>query len=366
MTQLDSEILAKLTQAIAALVPTVYETGAELANTTPEELHRRYSFIFRYQIRQSNGAQTPILVKIPHESWMHTFREAIGSSHIQDVIRNEYETMTAIADAIEASNHQKLFAIRPKAILLDFNALVMDEISIQMLKKQLIMLPIILGAKEEWHQFEMYLNLSGDWLKVIHEKYSTNTLVSLYDLGIMEKVEGILVRLEQSQNRSLRHLRKLFDDLYESSRKEQIRISSLHNDFHPGNIFMTDEGKVGVLDPNWLDSGPIFLDIASMLVYPATGRSQVLTLGTIFRGSLQRRYEQAFLSRYFGKSKIPYAALFLYCAVAVLEKWYDNEELIRTNNSKLYRFGSWFLIPWIGYYFQRLIKDYLERGLANV
>lgn len=169
--------------------------------------------------------------------------------------------------------------------------------------------------------------------------------------------------LQGSRGLSVEELRRLFTHLYDCIKDVQIPLASLHNDYQPGNIFITQNGRLGVLDPNWIENGPIYEDLASMLIYPMTRKPQVLTLGLQFRPTLQKRYEHAVLHGYFHNAPVPYPILYFYCAADALEKWQDNEVLLSSGNSRLMRSASWLIRPWIRFYFRHLVRDYLEQGL---
>lgn len=358
----DSEILEKLTEAIAHHIPSTFGRDAQLASDPPIALHRRYSFMFRYWVNSPSGMRQPILVKIPHDSWMRSMQEAIESDHIREVSTSEFETMKTIANVVTASQHPMLDAIHPRAILPDYNALLMDELSIVMLKGSLSRLSITLGTSGSWQEFKRHLQLSGEWLKTIHGMTSTHQDMYLRDLGMLEKVENSLAFLEGSRGVPTGELRRLFVRLYDCIKDRPIPFASLHNDFQPGNIFITENGKLGALDPNWIESGPIFEDLASMLIYPRVRKPQVLTFGLQFRSNLQARYEGAVLHGYFKDDPVPYPILYFYCAADALEKWQDNELLLSSKNSGMMRNAAWLLKPWVRFYFQQLVKDYLERG----
>jgi hypothetical protein len=362
----DSKLLGLLTEAISQSSPSTFGLGARLAGDAPVALHRRYSFMFRYWVQHPNGTKQSILVKIPHDSWMKSLQEAIESDHIRDVVTSEFETMTTIAKAIAASQHPKLDAIQPRALLREFNALVMDEMPIQMLKESLSKVSIMLATRRGWQGFATVLQLSGEWLKTIHEMSSAHTGVFLRELRMLETVEHNLNLLQGSRGLSLGELRKLFIRLYECIKDLEVPLASLHNDYQPGNIYITRAGKVGALDPNWVPSGPIFEDLASMLIYPMTRKPQLLTLGMLFRSTFQTRYERAVLDGYFRNAAVPYPILYFYCAADALEKWRDNEVLLSSGDSRMMRNASWLLKPWIRFYFRQLVNDYLERGLRTI
>jgi hypothetical protein len=362
MDESNLALLEELTRAISSLSSSIFGEGFHLASIPPVSLHRRYSFMYRYWVQFRDGKLTPILVKIPHESWMKTLQEAIESEHIHEIVQQEFETMASIADAISESGNPNLSAIRLRAVLPAFNALLMDEIPIRMLKNSLPGLFPMFARGKQWLAFEGQLELSGQLLKVIHLKFTTGQDVPLENLGGMEKAEDSMKAIEESQKRSLGELRTLLHQLYEPFKLIRVAVTRLHDDYHLGNIFVTKDGKVGALDPNWVESGPIYADLASLIIYPVTNKMQLLTQGLAFGYPERCRYEQAVLRGYKNGFPVTRAILYLYCAIAVIEKWRDIEEVLITSDSML-RNGAYILTPWLRTYFRHLLKNYILRGL---
>lgn len=366
MTPSDQELIKKLTTEVVHRIPVIYGEEAGLASPSPERLDRRYSFMFRYWIKLPDQDVRRVLVKIPHESWMKTMHEAISSEHIREVVQAEFDVMTSIASVIEGSNHPRLFAIRPGACLSDLGALLVEEHPIRMLKADLLNVSIVFGSRLAWRKFEEYLELAGGWLRVIHTSFGSGVSRSLADLNVGRLVESELERIENDLAYSLKDLRELFRKIYPALQSSNVPLASLHNDYHLGNIFVTPDDRVGALDPNWVESGSIYEDLASLLIDPVTRKAQVISLGLLFRGSMRRRYENAILRGYYGDSNIPLAVIYFYCAWDVLVKWRMDVEILASDTSKLKAILKRMVAPAVYFYFHRLTLDYLRRGLRSI
>jgi hypothetical protein len=361
-TSPDAEILDGITRAVALAAKTAFGEGTKLVSPAPERIDRRYSFIFNYRFQTCNNQNHILQVKIPHEAWMGTLQESVRSAHLGEVVSDEYHRLTSIAYVISQTGRADLFALRPLALFPQYNAFLMERISLRMLKAYLPELAVILGSNKAWRKFEKDLRLSGEWLQVIHAHFAdlqSGTPASL-------KLDGIwiteLKNLEGRLGRPLETLRDSFHQLYMDLRDEPVPLSGLHNDYQLGNIFVTPSGQVGALDPNWEEAGPIYHDLATLLTDPVSRRAGVFSWGLSFRQSLRRRYELAVLTGYFGSSRSAPPLLDFFCALTVLSKWRIDEEFLDSTRSNWYGFAIPIIRRWIRPYFQRLIRHYLLKG----
>lgn len=363
MLNSDAELTGRLSEAIARLVPQAFGKEASLESLTPARIDRRYSFMFRYWVKKPDQSRQSILVKIPHQDWVRSMAEAIASDQVRSEIKHEFEVLQSIYTVVQNSNHPMLFAINPVGgYLVDFNAIVLEEVPLQMLKEYLSRFPIWADNMSAWMDFETKLNLAGEWLRTIHDAFQQNRIVKLDGLNVQQAVQVDINTLEKIAGARLDGIHASFQQLYEMVKNVDVPVSSLHNDFHLGNIFVTPDGRVGALDPNWKDGGAIHEDLASLLIDPVTRRLPVLFQGLTFRRSQRERFERAVLLGYFGKTLPPYPLLYYYCAMTTLEKWRINEERLRTAPRVLRWVGSLF----IGSYFRRLVRSYLNLGLKSM
>ena len=362
MPNSDAELTQRLSEAVACLVPEAFGQGAQLETLSPLRIDRRYSFMFRYRVRKPDQSGCSILVKIPHQDWIHSIAEAIESEQVREEIQREFAIMQSVYSLVRNSQHPQLFAINPVGgYLLEYNAIIMEEVPLKMLKGQLFAFSIILNDPSAWMDFEKKLKLAGEWLRLIHDAFRQDQTRRLAELDVQKTALAEMDALEKISGRRLTNLRASFMKLYELMQDWRVPISALHNDFHLGNIFVTPEGRVGALDPNWKDAGAVYEDLASLLIDPITRKLQVLLQGLAFRNSQRVRFEQAVLGGYFHHAAPPYPILYLYCAVDLLAKWRKNEEILRSKPWVGASLGS----SYIGSYFQRLVASYLTLGIDS-
>jgi hypothetical protein len=363
MTLADAELIGRLNTEIAKLLHESLGDGFVLLRADPERIDRRYSFMFRYSFGENGEAPRSLLVKIPHQSWMKTIDEAVNSEQICAEVKFEYDILRSIARVIADSKESQLCALNPVGYLADLNALVTEEICLVMLKHKLTKVPVALGAQKAWDDFTVQLRLAGKWLQIIHTSFSRGKEVVLESLDLFGQVSMKFALLEEKNMGSLNPLQIKIKSLYDLISNEKIPMSAAHDDYQLGNIFVTNEGKVGVLDPNWKDDQPIYGDLSKLIIDPMTRKMQVALHGLSFRPSLQVTYEREILAGYFGDKLFSEAVLCFFCALAILEKWNSNEEILAGGKSRLISIFRPFLSIYIQHYFLRLIHSYLDRGI---
>jgi hypothetical protein len=270
--------------------------------------------------------------------------------------------MSSIADVIETSNEPGLFAIRPGACFLELGALLVEEYPLRMLKSSLMKPSIVMNFPKAWSEFESQLERTGLWLSVIHKNFNAGQPKPLAGLGIQEQLESEFEIIEKLLNKPLLSLRKQFQMTFLSLQTSEISLASLHNDFHLGNVFVLQDGRVGALDPNWIDRGSMYEDLSSLLIDPVTRKLQIMSLGLLFRPSMYKRYENAVLRGYYGKGIPPRRLINFYCALDTLVKWRMNEEILIAPGSSLRSIASALFAQVMRYYFERLIRNYLEKA----
>jgi hypothetical protein len=363
MPETDAVIIDRLTRSLDLFVPSAFGNGYSLLPSKPVRVDRRYSFTFRYWMVDASGKIRPLFVKIPHPSSMTTMQEAIASDRLRAEIKHEFEIMQAIASVVSRANHPGLIALNLGGVCPEFNAIVMEEIRLTMMKDYLVKWGILFGNPGDWEKFEKRLSLAGEWLRIIHDEFHKGRFVTLLDLRMGEMITSEFEALEKMSGFRLAKLRSLFFEVYNLCKTIRITISALHNDFHLGNIFVTEEERVGALDPNWKDEGPIFKDLSSLLIDPLTRKFQLVFFGLLFRPSLYRRFEKAVFRGYFGDQASPPRLLFFYCAFSVLVKWRMNEEVINYIRFRPLAIAGSLVSKYSRLYFSWLIREYLRREL---
>ncbi|MBK5277847.1 MAG: hypothetical protein JJE09_03180 [Bacteroidia bacterium] len=94
-----------------------------------------------------------------------------------------------------------------------------------------------------------------------------------------------------------------------------------HGDYAMRNILVGPNFRVTTLDTFAKWRMPIYEDIGYFLNDLKMSSLQVMSHGLAFNLNQLATYEQAFLKGYFGQESIPYPAIRLYEALALLDKW---------------------------------------------
>ena len=126
------------------------------------------------------------------------------------------------------------------------------------------------------------------------------------------------------------------------------------------NILIGPSARVTVLDTLAKWRTPIYEDIGYFLTGLKTSYPQILTQGLVFNSRQLDIYEQEFLEGYFGKEPIPYSAVWLYEALALLDKWSSTITQSYQKNSFIPIISQPQIIL-INQYFKRRIKGLLVK-----
>lgn len=102
---------------------------------------------------------------------------------------------------------------------------------------------------------------------------------------------------------------------------ESLPLGLGHGDFAMRNIFIGENSRVTVFDTFAKWRTPIYEDIGYFLTDLKMSSIQILSQGLAFRPDELAAYEHSFLKGYFENEPIPYAALWLYETLALLDKW---------------------------------------------
>ena len=130
-----------------------------------------------------------------------------------------------------------------------------------------------------------------------------------------------------------------------------------HGDYAMRNILIGPSARVTVLDTFAKWRTPIYEDIGYFLTGLKTSYLQIFSQGFAFNSQQLDVYENEFLKGYFGSEPIPYPAVWLYEALALLDKWastltktYQKNVMVRQPQIML-----------INQYFKRMLNDLLNK-----
>jgi len=149
--------------------------------------------------------------------------------------------------------------------------------------------------------------------------------------------------------------------LIDTARKtlpESLPLGLGHGDYAMRNILVGPNSRVTVLDTFAKWRTPVYEDIGYFLTDLMMSSPQVLSHGLAFRLNQLATYEEAFLKGYFGQESIPYPAIRLYEALAVLDKWSSKVARTYQQRNSIKIMGR-LNIKLMGQYFERRVQSLL-------
>lgn len=354
----SSEIFAEITADIKLRIPAWYGNDAVLDDSSIELRKYQNSFIARYVIHE-NGSSSTLLVKIPSKPYVQSLSEALSRKDTRPRAREQYAAALAVWRAIEAEKDEKCMAVKPLEYLYDWNAIAMTEVKGNMLKTFLLRPTMVFRLSNDWRELEEYLYHSVHWLKIVHQKVGKpkNSLLPVDD--IKKQVEEDLAALEANSKGqvNINPLRELFFKVLERIFNSTVPTVLLHDDFQYSNILISSTGSACALDSAFSRRGPVYSDLATLLIDPETRLAQVLTFGLFFSKRKLAQLQAMVIESYFQDSPLNLISLKLYCALAILHKWAVDEKLFSSGGIK--QTFSTVFIPILRYNFRRILNSYL-------
>ena len=355
-------LVPKLTDEVRSNVSEWYGADARLVSEKPAIECRNYSFILTYPIISNDGSEFAVLVKIPKRIVDDETNHAhcLGSDSIN--IRSEYETLLKISQAIDSFGSQNLFAVKALAYFEEWNVVVTEEMPCHRLKELLLSPRIFFGYGRDWAELEVLYQKVGEWLRVFHDHLGSPSSGVFKADVVAAKIDREFARIIKASKLDIynSNIRKYFESVLDRMEGKKLTFSALHGDFASGNVLISPQGNVGSLDSPIGQRGPIYVDMGNLLADFCVIEAQLAINGLAVCFN-QHRYDacvDAFLDGYFDFDEPNLAALDLFCAIAVMEKWRWNAEKIaalRRIPDQIKRF----MVEHIRCYYSRILKSFL-------
>jgi len=140
-------------------------------------------------------------------------------------------------------------------------------------------------------------------------------------------IEEVLSKLHEWSNGQvdINPFRAALEQELEGMRDLHVPVGLLHTDFHYSNILVTPNDQVCVLDYALNYYGPIYFDLATILIDPETRQVQILTDGRFIAVDFIQSCKRLILNAYFNGGAYLENVLNFYCALAILNKWSTDE-----------------------------------------
>ncbi|MGZ9164172.1 MAG: phosphotransferase [Anaerolineales bacterium] len=321
------------------LVPHITEWYGESAALDSESFTlwtNPYSFFIGFPVKTSAGIQT-LLAKIHRKPQIGTLFDAIASGRLRKLARAEYKISQIIGQAFTEENSSVCIPVQYLGFIEKWNALLMRKVEGKMLKKYLLSPFIALRNPKSLAQLQKYLLLTIRWLNILHRRVSGLQMVPFPVDKARRLMEDVLSKLRELSHGQIDvgPFRVALEKELEGMRDLYVPVGLLHTDFHYSNILVTLDGQVCVLDYALNYYGPIYFDLATILIDPETRQVQILTGGRFIAPDFIQSCKRLILDSYFNGQPYLENVLNFYCALAVLNKWSTDESSLSNNWRKL-------------------------------
>lgn len=359
--QSNEKFLSELRQAIFLNSSDWF--GEHAAQVNFEQIiERRYSFLIKVGVVFENNPDRRLIIKIPSMPGLENLREIPENEKLQREARAEFEILDRIYRRIQQSGHELLAAIRVYGHLPEFCAILMEELTFELLKTSITGYRAFFIGEKQWQIFLNSVRQSAIWLRLFHENNPVGKVTQLGNTDTLLEIERAIQRLEVVSGLSQARMGEKLRTLYSKLVHTPIQQVALHNDFHLGNIFITSDQKIGSFDPNWQATGPNLIDIARILIDLETRRIQVLTFGKLLSKRRNDQFQMTFLRAYFQDENIEKKLVSFFCALELVKKWRVNEEYFDYQKLGPLNFVKPWLQNWSRHYFERVLDKYLAVG----
>jgi hypothetical protein len=357
-TQTNSQnlILSQLTTRIQSDLSGWYGSQASLVGQ-PEVISRDWSVFFRYKVQVSTNEQKNILVKI-----RRTLGTGLETALVDEKIKQEsiaeYASLVKIAEVFSSpSTISSFYVIRPLAYFDEINAIAQEEASIRSLRSFFQSPKLLLGNKLQRAQFESYMNLTGQWLRLFHDEVGAEQgNGDFFSEQLYNTMRNHLDVVKSSSSKyDVAFIQEYISSLFQELKGRTLPYRTLHNDFNSVNVFVSHDGRLCSFDPH-NKLGPLYVDLAKIITDLETSRVQLLSGGVAVTPSQFQKFTAALLNGYFDGTHVDVSALTLFRVSLLLEKWAEGEVKLKKaqKSKKIFYFGGMIMMR---FYVYRLLHS---------
>jgi hypothetical protein len=341
----------EITATLAARVGEWFGAGAALDAASAQLRLYPNSFMLRLRVRAGND-QPVLLVKIPRKPAHQSIDEALKNDYLREHTRDYFDFMLATWNAFEQANVPNCFAIRPLGYFEQWNAIAMLEAQGHSLKDMLV-----LGRPPQTREFQGHLANAARWVRIFHDRIGQRSVMDVPRAEIESRVDALLADLRKYSRGRVDTASIRTSLLAAVPDGWRVPVARTHDDYHYSNVLVSPEGRVCGLDARRRTvRNPIYADLATLLLDPATRVASMLTGGLLLPRRFFERSRQSILDGYFAAEPHDASILDFYCAIVALDKWMINERRLAAGMA---RFAGIVLRPWVRWYFSSLLRQYL-------
>lgn len=353
MRLLDSNqaYVNEITATLAARVGEWFGVGAALEPASAELRLYPNSFMARLRVRAENS-QPVLLVKIPRKPAHQSIADALQNDYLRAHTRDYFDFMLATWRAFVDADAPNCFAIRPLEYFEQWNAIVMLEAQGRPLKDMLAR-----GRPPQTDEFQGHLKNAARWVRIFHERIGEMNEQTFSRAEIEAALDAVLDNLAKYSRGRVDTASIRTSLLASVSDGWRVPVARTHDDYHYSNVLVSPDGRACGLDARRRSvRNPIYADLATLLLDPATRFASILTGGMLLPRRFFERSRQSILDGYFTAEPYDASILDFYCAIVVLDKWMINERRLAFGMA---RFAGIVLRLWVRWYFSSLLRRYI-------
>jgi hypothetical protein len=359
----DQAIVDQITTDVRSRMVEWYGDGTVLLAEYPSYWQTSAGYFFRYDLKKQDQSCIEVLIKIQTEEF--PLFQAVDRQDMFTKNENAYGKMRTIEKIITQLADARLTAIPTLDFLPQWHGIAMEWVPMSSLRAVFLGKYMRFGLPSHWKQFRKTITQAGMWLRIYHDNMGALKTAPLPIKDIRFEMDHVMDGLAKaSQDKTLQRLvRAAFDRVLDTLQGSTVSIGELHGDFTLGNTYITPDGEVGGIDFEGVTRGPVFKDIARLIVDIEVHKA--LRHGYIVYFPRLQRCISAFLDGYYQSESCDLQVLYLYCALEVIKRW------LRFESSSLYSSGPKRKIKRITLFYIRmfvrflLLNKYLLVGKKN-
>jgi len=324
----------------------------------------KLSFRFDFEVisKGNKFGKRGLVIKIPRYPDMQKISVAMSDYTLKKGAKKEFQALCQLFNYFSSLKDNSLGAIRPLDYIEDLNGIVTEAVSGKNLDKEINKISIkIISNKFKKEYLCQHLECCGRWLRSLHHMpYDETQIVPFDPKEDLQIVKNILSKLHEYKIKtSFLHfindfMQREFNEI--SSQFDKKDAVLLHRDFQARNILVTD-GKIVPFDTDLDKKGLKDRDIAKFICSLRITKSRLLFDRTLFDHVLVRKFENIFLSSYFGNNTYSQKILNWYMLWATLQKWNQFYKIIHLQKGLPYNV---FFRLWVNRIFEDEIVQMLK------
>lgn len=323
-------VAAQLHQLLRAQVSEWYGPGAQLPSAAPAPIRRRQSFQWRYTAQLPDGAARWLMVKVPRPlDGPEPLAQVVADPALHTAAQGEFAALRLAAECPALHDEARFLRLRPMAYLPAFNAIVTELLDARPLPA-LLTGRLAWGGPAAWQPLARGVSRAAQWLAAFHQELGQPDLYLPWAPDLRVKVARALDRLKglAVERATLTHFQRRFETLIAGLEHTPAATAWLHGDLSAANVLVDAAGRVAVIDIGRDRRGPVYFDLALLLVSLTTRWPQVLSAGVWLPWPAIQQLWHAALSAYPAGLGGDRRVAYVYAAMHTLHLWREYERTL--------------------------------------